>query len=121
MPGRKRHVTEIDGPSYLLEQVLHGEEGQDFTRSTLTDGTEVIGVGDGICFERSATGATTVQFARKPKAKRQGKYHAIDVLTPAAKPNVGYSVCGVYSFYLTGDNSRVDCKHCLKRLATRQK
>ena len=85
MPGRKRHVTEIDGPSYLLEQVLHGEEGQDFTRSTLTDGTEVIGVGDGICFERSATGATTVQFARKPKAKRQGKYHAIDVLTPRRK------------------------------------
>lgn len=55
------------------------------------------------------------EIARRPR--RQPKRHAIDALTPEAKCQCGFSLCGIYTFGLEPDVSRVTCKNCLKRLA----
>jgi len=47
---------------------------------------------------------------------REPKRHAIDAITPGAKPGVGFGICGIHVWTLVDDLSAVNYKNCLKRL-----
>lgn len=51
----------------------------------------------------------------RKQSEHQPKLHAKDV--SFEEPEIGFSICGIYSFHLVADPKLATCKNCLKRLA----